>query len=152
MINCPDAILDAYLSEDPYAKCAIECLATGNTLIIAREAASGAVINIEKAARKTIREIGYTDSSSGFRDQCEIQLVFVIGEEKPISVRVDTFGTGIEPDAEIESYISTRFDLSVYGIIEQLQLRKPVYKQVAAYGHFGRNDLNLSWEKIIKID
>lgn len=347
-----DAILDAYLIEDPYAKCAIECLATGNTLIIAGEVASEAEVNIEEAARQTIREIGYTDSSSGFSDQCEIQLrvqkqsselntnaskarpgagdqglmfgyacdqtdeympvpiylaqrlarqlallrksdtvpglrpdgktqvtmccgdnglciknvviatqhspevstqevrktlwpemikvipaefiktefpvfinaagdfitggpaadtgltgrkiivdtyggwarhgggafsgkdgtkvdrsgsymaryiaknvvasgmakeceiqlAFVIGEEKPISVRVDTFGTGIDPDVEIESYINERFDLSVYGIIEQLQLRRPVYKQVAAYGHFGRNDLNLSWERIIKID
>jgi len=347
-----DAILDAYLTEDPYAKCAIECMATGNTLIIAGEVSSKAVINIEKVARKTIQEIGYTDSSSGFSDQCEIQLrvqkqsvelnknasqkrpgagdqglmfgyacdhtdeympvpiylaqrlareltqlrksgavpglrpdgktqvtmsydddgvyihnvviatqhskdistqeisntlwpkikhvipdefiksdflvfinaagdfitggpaadtgltgrkiivdtyggwarhgggsfsgkdctkvdrsgsymtryiaknvvasgmakeceiqiAFVIGEEKPVSVRVDTFGTGAVPDSKIESYINQRFDLSVYGIIEQLQLRKPVYKQVAAYGHFGRSDLNLTWEKIVKID
>jgi S-adenosylmethionine synthetase len=347
-----DAILDAYLIEDPYAKCAIECMATGNTLIIAGEVASEAVVNVEEEARKTIRKIGYTDSSSGFSDQCEIQLrlqkqsrelntnasrerpgagdqgmmfgyacdhtdeympvpiylaqrlarqltllrktgsvpglqpdgktqvtmcyskdgfyiknvviatqhspeastqeiskilwpkmiqvipaeflnaefpvfinaagdfitggpaadtgltgrkiivdtyggwarhgggafsgkdstkvdrsgsymarfiaknvvaslmakeceiqlAFVIGEEKPISVRVDTFGSGTLPDAEIESYIDEKFDMSVYGIIEQLQLRRPVYKQVASYGHFGRSDLNLSWEKIIKID
>ena len=52
----------------------------------------------------------------------------------------------------VQSYINNRFDLSVYGIIEQLQLRRPVYKQVAAYGHFGRKDLDLSWEKIVKID
>jgi S-adenosylmethionine synthetase len=90
--------------------------------------------------------------ASGTAKECEIQLAFVIGEEKPVSVRVDTFGTGVDPDAEIESYISERFDLSVYGIIEQLQIRRSVYKQVASYGHFGRSDLNLSWEKIIKID
>jgi len=344
-----DAILDGYLTQDPYSKCAIECLATGNILIVAGEVTSDAVIDIKKVARKTILEIGYTDSSSGFSDQCdiqlrvqrqspelntnasqerpgagdqglmfgyacdhtdeylpvpiylaqslarkltllrktnavpglrpdgktqvtmcygddepyisnvviatqhspetstqefkdflwqqmmqviptkfikdkfpvfinaagdfitggpaadtgltgrkiivdtyggwarhgggafsgkdctkvdrsgsymarhiaknvvaagmakecEIQLAFVIGEEKPVSVRVDTFGTGAVPDAEIESYINKRFDLSVYGIIEQLQLRSPIYQQVAAYGHFGRNDLDLPWEKII---
>ena len=73
---------------------------------------------------------------------------YVIGKENPVSLRVDTFGTSNISDFEIEVMLEDNFDLSLYGIIEYLQLWAPVYRHVASYGHFGRNDLRLSWEQI----
>ena len=85
-------------------------------------------------------------------DKCEIQLSYAIGVAQPTSVSVNTFGTGSLPDAELTKIVRETFDLRPAGIIKMLDLRRPIYKQTAAYGHFGRNDLDLPWEKLDKVD
>ena len=85
--------------------------------------------------------------ASGLAEQCEVQLSYAIGLAEPMSIRVDTFGTGKLSDERLVEIIRENFDLRPVGIIKMLDLRKPVYKQTAAYGHFGRNDLDLSWER-----
>jgi S-adenosylmethionine synthetase len=79
-------------------------------------------------------------------DRCEIQVAYAIGVAHPLSIYVETFGTGRISDEDIAVLISQTFDLRPGAIIRDLDLRKPIYQQVAAYGHFGRDDLNLSWE------
>jgi len=74
-----------------------------------------------------------------------VQLAYAIGVARPVSVRVDTFGTGIIPEEKIESLVNKYFDLRPAGIIKTLDLRRPIYKQTAAYGHFGRTDIDLPW-------
>ena len=90
--------------------------------------------------------------AAGFAKQCEIQLAYAIGVAKPVSVRVDTFGTGVMEDSEIERAVKQVFDFRPAAIIETLGLRRPIYRQTAAYGHFGRNDLDLPWEKLDRVD
>ena len=85
-------------------------------------------------------------------DKCEIQLSYAIGVAKPTSIMVDTFGTGRISDEKIVEIVRENFDLRPAGIIKMLDLRRPIYKQTAAYGHFGRNDLNLPWEALDKVD
>ena len=85
-------------------------------------------------------------------DKCEIQLSYAIGVAKPTSIMVDTFGTGKISDEKIVEIVRENFDLRPAGIIKMLDLRRPIYKQTAAYGHFGRNDLNLPWEALDKVD
>ena len=85
-------------------------------------------------------------------DKCEIQLSYAIGVAKPTSIYVDTFGTGKIADEKIVEIVRENFDLRPAGIIKMLDLRRPIYKQTAAYGHFGRNDLNLPWEQLDKVD
>lgn len=84
--------------------------------------------------------------ASGLADRCEIQLAYAIGVAKPVSVLVDTFGTGRLPDDKIAELVVRNFALSPTGIIRTLDLRRPIYKQTAAYGHFGRTDVDLPWE------
>ena len=79
-------------------------------------------------------------------DKCEIQLAYAIGVAKPVSVMVDTFGTGRIDEDEISELIEKNFDLRPAAIIRDLDLRRPIYRQVAAYGHFGRTDIDLPWE------
>ena len=86
--------------------------------------------------------------AAGLADRCEIQLAYAIGVASPTSVRVDTFGTGKLEDVKLVEIIRENFDLRPAGIIKMLDLRRPIYKQTAAYGHFGRNDLDLPWEKL----
>ncbi|GAE87763.1 S-adenosylmethionine synthetase [Acetivibrio straminisolvens JCM 21531] len=81
-----------------------------------------------------------------------MQLAYAIGVARPVSVRVDTFGTGTIPEEKIESLVNKHFDLRPAGIIKTLDLRRPIYKQTAAYGHFGRTDVDLPWEKTDKAD
>jgi len=88
----------------------------------------------------------------GLARQCEIQLAYAIGVACPVSVRVDTFGTGTVDDALIERAVMQTFDFRPAAIIETLKLRRPIYRQTAAYGHFGRNDLDLPWERLDRID
>ena len=89
--------------------------------------------------------------ASGVAKKAEVQIAYAIGVPEPLSVRVDTFGTGrIAEDAMVE-IIKKVFDLRPGMIIKNLALRRPIYRQVAAYGHFGRNDLNLPWEKLDKV-
>jgi len=90
--------------------------------------------------------------ASGMADKCEIQLSYAIGVAKPTSIMVDTFGTGKISDEKIVEIVRENFDLRPAGIIKMLDLRRPIYKQTAAYGHFGRNDLNLPWEALDKVD
>ena len=90
--------------------------------------------------------------AAGLAKQCEIQLAYAIGVAKPVSVRVDTFGTGVVEDDEIERAVNGVFDFRPAAIIETLGLRRPIYRQTAAYGHFGRSDLDLPWERTDRID
>ena len=85
-------------------------------------------------------------------DKCEIQLSYAIGVARPTSVMVDTFGTGVLSDEQLVDIIRKEFDLRPAGIIKMLDLRRPIYKGTAAYGHFGREDLELPWEKLDKVD
>ena len=88
--------------------------------------------------------------AAGIASRLEVQIAYAIGVAEPVSVNVNTFGTGKLPDAEILSLINKHFDLRPAAIIETLGLRKPIYKQTAAYGHFGRSDLDLPWERLNK--
>ena len=90
--------------------------------------------------------------AAGLADRCEIQLSYAIGVAQPTSVMVDTFGTGKITDEKLVGIIRENFDLRPAGIIKMLDLRRPIYKQTSAYGHFGRNDLDLPWEKLDKVD
>ena len=85
--------------------------------------------------------------AAGLAKRCQVQLAYAIGVAKPVSVRVDTFGTGVVSDAELELAVDKTFDLRPAAIIRDLDLRRPIYRQTAAYGHFGRSDLDLPWEK-----
>ena len=84
--------------------------------------------------------------------KCEIQLAYAIGVAEPVSIRIDTFGTSNAPEADIEKAVRKVFDLTPLGIIESLNLRRPIYRQTAAYGHFGRLDIELPWEQLNKIE
>ena len=90
--------------------------------------------------------------AAGLADKCELQLSYAIGVAHPTSVMVDTFGTGKLSDEELMEIVRRHFDLRPAGIIRMLDLRRPIYKQTAAYGHFGRTDLDLSWEKTDKAE
>ena len=90
--------------------------------------------------------------AAGLADKCEIQLSYAIGVAQPTSINVDTFGTGKLSSEKLVEIIRENFDLRPAGIIKMLDLRRPIYKQTAAYGHFGRNDLDLPWEKLDKVD
>ena len=90
--------------------------------------------------------------ATGLARQCEIQLAYAIGVARPVSIRVDTFGTGVVDDAIIERAVEKTFDFRPAAIIETLGLRRPIYRQTAAYGHFGRSDLDLPWERLDRID
>ena len=85
-------------------------------------------------------------------EKCEIQLSYAIGVAQPTSIMVDTYGTGKISETKLVDIIRENFDLRPAGIIKMLDLRRPIYKQTAAYGHFGRNDLDLPWEKTDKTD
>lgn len=90
--------------------------------------------------------------AAGLADKCEIQLSYAIGVAQPTSVMVDTFGTGKLSNEKLVEIVRESFDLRPAGIIKMLDLRRPIYKQTAAYGHFGRNDLNLPWEALDKAE
>ena len=90
--------------------------------------------------------------AAGLADKCEIQLSYAIGVAQPTSIMIDTDGTGKLSDEKLVEIVRKHFDLRPAGIIKMLDLRKPVYKQTAAYGHFGRNDLDLAWERLDKVD
>ena len=90
--------------------------------------------------------------AAGYADQMEIELAYAIGVARPMSIMVDTFGTGKISDEKIVRIIGEEFDLRPDGIIKMLDLRRPIYRQTAAYGHFGRPDLDLPWEKLDRVD
>ena len=90
--------------------------------------------------------------AAGLADRLEIQIAYAIGVAKPLSVHVNTFGTGKVSPEKIEEIITSTFDLRPGAIIKSLDLRRPIYRQTAAYGHFGRSDINLPWEKLDKVE
>ena len=107
---------------------------------------------MDRSAAYAARYVAKNIVAAGLADKCEIQLSYAIGVAQPTSVMVDTFGTGKISDDKLVSVIRENFDLRPAGIIKMLDLRRPIYKQTAAYGHFGRNDLDLPWEKLDKVE
>ncbi len=106
---------------------------------------------VDRSAAYAARHAAKNIVAAGLAKRCEIQISYAIGVAKPVSIMVDTFGTGKLPEAEIVELIKKYFDLRPAAIIRNLDLRRPIYKQIAAYGHFGRNDLDLPWEKLDKM-
>ena len=104
---------------------------------------------VDRSAAYMARFIAKNIVANGFARKCEIQLSYAIGVAQPVSIYVDTFGTGKIPESDIVKIIKNKFNLTPKGIIETLNLRTPIYKKTTNYGHFGKNDL--SWEKIIKL-
>jgi S-adenosylmethionine synthetase len=90
--------------------------------------------------------------AAGVADRVELQVSYAIGKAEPTSVSVETFGTGIIPDDAIAELVKKHFDLRPAAIIQQLDLRRPIYKQTAAFGHFGREDIDLPWERLDKVE
>lgn len=107
---------------------------------------------VDRSAAYAARYVAKNIVAAGLADKCEIQLSYAIGVAQPTSIMVDTYGTGKISETKLVDIIRENFDLRPAGIIKMLDLRRPIYKQTAAYGHFGRNDLDLPWEKTDKTD
>ncbi len=107
---------------------------------------------VDRSAAYAARWVAKNIVAAGLASKCEVQLAYAIGVAKPVSVMVDTFGTGRINDEKIGEIVNKVFDLRPSAIIERLDLRKPIYKNLAAYGHMGREDLNVSWEKTDMVD
>ncbi|MBE5900517.1 MAG: methionine adenosyltransferase [Lachnospiraceae bacterium] len=107
---------------------------------------------VDRSAAYAARYVAKNLVAAGFAKQCEIQLSYAIGVAEPTSIRVDTHGTGIIEDDKIVAVIRKHFDLRPAGIIKMLDLRRPIYKQTASYGHFGRLDLDLPWERLDRVE
>ena len=107
---------------------------------------------VDRSAAYAARYVAKNIVAAGLAEKCEVQLSYAIGVAQPTSVMVDTFGTGKHEDNRLVEIIRENFDLRPAGIIKMLNLRRPIYKQTAAYGHFGRNDLDLPWEALDKIE
>ncbi len=107
---------------------------------------------VDRSAAYAARYVAKNIVAAGLADKCEIQLSYAIGVAQPTSIMVDTFGTGKLEDEKLVEIVRENFDLRPAGIIKMLDLRRPIYKQTSAYGHFGRNDLDLPWEKTDKVE
>ena len=107
---------------------------------------------VDRSASYAARYVAKNIVAAGLARKCEIQISYAIGVAEPTSVSADTFGTGVIDDSKLVNIIRKHFDLSPDGIIKMLDLRRPIYKQTAAYGHFGREELDLPWEKTDKAD
>ena len=107
---------------------------------------------VDRSAAYASRWVAKNIVASGLADKCEVELAYAIGVAKPVSVMVDTFGTGKKSDEEIGEIVNKVFDLRPAAIIDKLDLRKPIYEKLAAYGHMGREDLGVSWEKLDMVD
>ena len=107
---------------------------------------------VDRSAAYAARYAAKNIVAAGLADKCEIQLAYAIGVAQPTSVMVDTFGTGKLPEEKLVEIVRENFDLRPAGIIKMLDLRRPIYRETAAYGHFGRNDLNLPWEALDKVE
>ncbi len=107
---------------------------------------------VDRSAAYAARYVAKNIVAAGLAKKCEVQLAYAIGVAQPVSVRVDTFGTGAVAEDKLEEAVSKVFDLTPAAIIRTLDLRRPIYKQVAAYGHIGRTDIDLPWEKTDKVD
>ena len=102
---------------------------------------------VDRSAAYAARWVAKNVVAAGLARRCQVQLAYALGVARPVSVRVDTFGTGTVPDEQLSDAVEQVFDLRPAAIIRDLGLRRPIYRQLAAYGHFGRDDLDLSWEK-----
>ncbi len=107
---------------------------------------------VDRSACYAARYVAKNLVAAGLARRCEVALAYAIGVARPVSVQVDTFGTGTRPDDELGGLVLSHFDLSPDGIIRTLDLRRPIYRQTAAYGHFGRTDLDLPWERTDKVE
>ena len=107
---------------------------------------------VDRSAAYAARYVAKNIVAAGLADKCEIQLAYAIGVAKPVSIMVDSFGTGKVSDEKLSEIVSKHFDLRPAAIIKNLDLRRPIYRQVAAYGHFGRTDIDLPWEKTDKAE
>ncbi len=107
---------------------------------------------VDRSAAYQARHVAKNIVAAGLASSCEIELAYAIGVAEPVSVHIDTKGTAKIPEARLEELVRKHFDLRPAGIIKELDLRRPIYAQTAAYGHFGRNDLDLPWEKLDKVE
>ena len=107
---------------------------------------------VDRSAAYAARYVAKNIVAAGLADKCEIQLSYAIGVAHPTSIMVDTFGTGKVSNEKLVEIIRENFDLRPAGIIKMLDLRRPIYKQTAAYGHFGRHDVDLPWEKLDRVE
>ncbi len=107
---------------------------------------------VDRSAAYAARYVAKNIVAAGLAHSCEVQLAYAIGVAKPVSVRIDTFGTSSLTDEKLAEIVDKTFDLTPDGIINALNLRQPIYKQTAAYGHFGREDVELPWERLDKVD
>ena len=107
---------------------------------------------VDRSAAYAARWVAKNLVAAGVADKLEIQLAYAIGVARPVSIQIDTFGTGKLSEEKLVEIVNKVFDLRPAAIIRQLDLRRPIYKQTAAYGHFGRNDLNLPWEQLNKVE
>ena len=123
---------------------------TGRTIIV--DTYGKDCTKVDRSAAYAARYVAKNIVAAGLADKCEIQLSYAIGVARPTSIMVDTFGTGKLSDEKLVDVIRENFDLRPAGIIRMLDLRRPIYKQTAAYGHFGRHDLDLPWEKLDKAE
>ncbi|NYS33371.1 methionine adenosyltransferase [Streptococcus danieliae] len=106
---------------------------------------------VDRSASYAARYIAKNLVAAGLAEKAEVQLAYAIGVAQPVSIRIDTFGTGKQDEAALEAAVRAHFDLRPAGIIQMLDLKKPIYKQTAAYGHMGREDLDLPWERLDKV-
>jgi S-adenosylmethionine synthetase len=107
---------------------------------------------VDRSASYAARYVAKNVVAAGLAERCEVQIAYAIGVARPVSISVDTFGTGVIPNTDIARLIREHFELRPAGIIETLNLRRPIYRPLAAYGHFGRTDLDLTWEKTDKAE
>ena len=107
---------------------------------------------VDRSAAYAARYVAKNIVAAGLADKCEIQLAYAIGVANPVSINVDTYGTGKVDEEKLVEVIGKNFDLRPAGIIKMLDLRRPIYGQTAAYGHFGRTDIDLPWERVDKAD
>lgn len=105
---------------------------------------------VDRSGAYAARYVAKNVVASGLARRCEVQIAYAIGVARPVSIRVDTFGTGLVPDAELEALIRRHFDLRPAAMIRELDLARPIYRQVSVYGHFGRPELDLPWERLDK--
>jgi S-adenosylmethionine synthetase len=107
---------------------------------------------VDRSAAYACRYVAKNIVAAGLADRCEIQVSYAIGVAEPTSISVETFGSGKISNAQLTDLIRDNFDLTPYGILQMLDLLRPIYRQTAAYGHFGREDIDLSWEKTDKAE
>ena len=107
---------------------------------------------VDRSGAYAARWVAKNIVAAGLAKRCEIQVAYAIGVARPLSINVETFGTGVVPDEQIAKLVTQHFDLRPGAIIRDLDLRKPIYRRVAAYGHFGRDDLDLTWERTDKAE
>ena len=107
---------------------------------------------VDRSASYAARHVAKNIVAAGLAKKCEVQVAYAIGVAEPVSIMIETFGTGRLPDHEIAKIVRRHFDLRPRRIIDSLKLRRPIYSQVAAYGHMGREDLGVSWEKYDNVE